>query len=109
LAPYRRRTAELLELLRSKTTANDAERLTALAHLALKLAELVTDLKSVGADAAELQPLEKLLTDLQQFLGKPHASGELVRLWSEAETVLHAFVGDRRKPAAAKRRESFWK
>jgi Ca-activated chloride channel family protein len=109
LAPYRRRTAELLEQLRSKTTANDAERLTALAYLAMKLTELVTDLKSIGADPSEVQPLKTLLTDLQQSLGKPQASVELVRLWTEAEAVLRAFVGEQLKPAAAKRRENFWK
>jgi hypothetical protein len=109
LTPYRLRAAELLELLRSKTTADDAERLTTLAHVAVKLAELVTDLKSVGADALEVQPLERLLTDLQHSLGKPpHPSSELVRLWTEAETVLHAFSGEP-QPSSTRRRESFWK
>jgi hypothetical protein len=109
LTPYRRRAAELLELLRIKTTADDAERLTALAQVVVKLAELVTDLKSVGTDASEVQPLERLLTDLQHSLGKPQPSGELVRLWTEAETVLHAFSGDPLAPSATRRRESFWK
>ncbi|HMF12447.1 MAG TPA: hypothetical protein VKE94_09080 [Gemmataceae bacterium] len=109
MAPYRRRTAELLEQLRIKTTPNDAERLKALAHLALKLTELVTDLKSIGADSSELQPLEKLLTELQHFLGGPHAGGDLSRLWSEAETVLHAFRGTTPATTSTARREGFWK
>jgi Ca-activated chloride channel family protein len=109
LAPYRRRAAELLELLGNKTTANEAERLTALTDVAMKLAELVADLKSVGADTAEIQPLEKLLTDLQHFLGGPSASGDLAPLWKEAEAVLQAFSGAMSATPATRRRESFWK
>ena len=109
LTAYRSRAAELLELLRSRTTGSDAERMTVLTQVAVKLAELVADLKSVGTGASEVQPLEKLLTDLRDSLGKQQASGELAGLWTEAEAVLHAFTGDRLTPPATKRRESFWK
>jgi hypothetical protein len=109
LAPYRRRADTLLELLRNKKTANEVERLTALTEVAMKLAELVADLKSVGASPAEFQSLEKLLVDLQHFLGGPRANEELARLWNEAEAVLQAFSRAMPATPATKRRESFWK
>jgi hypothetical protein len=109
LSPYRSRAAELALEGLAKATHNKAACAQFLALLAVKLAELVTDLKSVGADAAEVQPLEKLLTDLQHFLGGPRANEELARLWNEAEAVLQAFSLAMPATPATKRRESFWK
>jgi Ca-activated chloride channel family protein len=104
LSAYRRRAQELLEDLRKQAGADAATRLAALGTLAGKLEALIEDLRSVRAEAADLQPLEELLRNLRAFLGGPQpGKAEFVAVRDAAEKVLVAFAG----PVG--RREGFWK
>src|SRR6202030_3346512 len=60
LAAYRQRARAMLEELRAAS-----DKAHALGVLAIKLQALLEDMKSIGADAKILQPLEKLLTEVQ--------------------------------------------
>jgi Ca-activated chloride channel family protein len=89
LAAYRQRARELLEALRA-----DADRGHGLGVLSIKLAALVEDLRSTGAGASVLGPLDKLLVQLRQLLGHPGApAADVDASWHQAETVLAAFAG----------------
>jgi Ca-activated chloride channel family protein len=94
LTAYRRRALEMLEALSQDGGAPGPVRLRALGVLAMKLAALIADLKSVGAPAKVLQPLEKLHANLQQLVGTEQpAEAEVARLWSESEETLRLFSG----------------
>jgi Ca-activated chloride channel family protein len=109
LTVYRGRALELFEGLQG-VGSDQPSRLAGLGILAPKLAVLIADLKSIGAAAAERAPLEKLLRDLQKFLGqKRQAPATLTKLWTRVEAVLRAFADERTTGQAADRRESFWK
>jgi Ca-activated chloride channel homolog len=103
LTAYRQRADELRKNLESSA---DAAR--ALGTLALKLEELLDDLKSIGADDAERQPLSDLLTELQTFVARPSPVGnELAAMLKHAGEVLAAFA-EGKKPAKG-RSWKFWK
>ncbi len=105
LAPYRERARVLRDGLGAAVEV--AERARRLARLAEELAVLVADLRSVGADAHELAPLEELLGDLEgQVALEPPVAGlegqpapgpavagpAVAGLWERALAVLAAFA-----------------
>jgi Ca-activated chloride channel family protein len=96
LSAYRRRAQEMLDRLQQGT----ADRATALGVLSVQLAELVDDLRSVGAPDADIRPLVDLLDALRA------APADVTQRWSQAESVLTAFAQAAPAPA---RREGFWK
>jgi Ca-activated chloride channel homolog len=100
LSAYRRRAQELLRRLEA---APDSDRLTVLGVLAVQLAALIEDLKSVGAPKPEMRPLEKLLNQLRAVSGESAAA----QLWAHAQEVLKAFAEG--GAVAVARREGFWK
>lgn len=107
LSVYRHRAAELLDQLRGDPHPDLTGRL---AMLAVRLAQLVLDLKSVGAAASDVGPLEQLLDKLQRYVGsKRQDTAERAALWAESETVLHAFASGAAAPAGPDRRKDFWK
>jgi Ca-activated chloride channel homolog len=112
LDAYRRRAGELRSLLAG---ADPDARAGLLAALRARLAELVEDLRSVGAPAAELRPLDELLDDVERSAGAapPVAAVELARLWERAQAVLGAFAAAAPTPAAegggSDRTSDFWK
>ena len=74
------------------------------------MVSMIEDLKSVGAPAAELDPLVQLQAELQKLLaGASPADAEVGRVWSRAEAVLRAFAGAAPAAPGAGRRDSFWK
>ena len=81
MAAYRRRAKELLATLQG-----DADAKHALAVLRVNLQALVDDLRSIGAPAVVVEPLEKLLRQLQ-------SAGADAQLRADAERVLGAFAG----------------
>jgi Ca-activated chloride channel homolog len=102
LDAYRRRARTLVERL---TADSNADRLTQLGTVAEKLDELLEDMRSIGAKAAELAPLETLLASLRTLLASAQPSAmEVDRLWAQTLAGLAAFAG----PATAPRSE-FWK
>jgi Ca-activated chloride channel family protein len=112
LDAYRRRAGELRTLL---ADADPEARGGLLAALRARLAELVEDLRSVGAPAAELRPLDELLDDVERSAATepPVAAGELARLWERALAILGAFAAAGPAPAAQgagpDRTSDFWK
>jgi hypothetical protein len=108
LTAYRRHALDLLQGLHDQRTKSAKERLTELGYLGVVLGALVEDLKSVGAAAETVRPLEELLNKVRAFLSQGRTDGQVLdQVWSEAEAVLQAF-GTPGK-AAGKRREGFWK
>jgi Ca-activated chloride channel family protein len=86
LTAYRQRAQELLEELRADPDVDHA-----LGVLAVKLKALVDDLKSIGAPAAVLEPLLKLLEEIRST---PQQLQEIRRQqYRGAEIILAAFVG----------------
>jgi Ca-activated chloride channel family protein len=109
LAAYRQTARALLEALLASAAG---DRVHALGVLSVQLAALIEDLKSVGAPAAELDPLTQLEADLRQLLCVTNpAHAEVSRVWDRAEAVLRAFAGEASAAtgAADRRRGSFWK
>nr|HYT26692.1 hypothetical protein [Actinomycetota bacterium] len=93
-----RRARALHELLAGLGRSERAGRLD---ELRASLAELVADLESVGAPAAELRPLRELLAALEgpasggveaPGAGPSPAGEELDRLWDRALAVLDGFA-----------------
>ena len=81
LAAYRQRAKGLLAALQADADANHA-----LGVLRVNLQALVDDLRSIGAPAVVVEPLEKLLRQLQ-------SAGADAQLRADAERVLGAFAG----------------
>lgn len=109
LSAYRQRADELLLRLRN-CAANNVDRLSELAHLAVRLLALIEDLVSIKAPAHEVGPLQTLHHELQSLLAKPRPSPTATgKLWSQAETVLQAFCQSSSSVPSAERREEFWK
>ena len=110
LSAYRRRAADLLELLKSGAALSGSQRLRELGVLAVQLKALLEDLASVGAPPLELQPLQKLHAELTALLEQPSPDETAVaRLWAQAEEVLRVFAGVPAEAPVAGRREGFWK
>ncbi|HEV3260852.1 MAG TPA: VWA domain-containing protein, partial [Gemmataceae bacterium] len=109
LTAYRKRAFELLEQIKASRGAATAERLVRLQLLAVKLAELIQDLKSVRTPAAEIRPLEKLVDELRQLLTRRQPDeAALAQFWAQAEQVLEAFA-TKSGTVPAHRRQDFWK
>jgi Ca-activated chloride channel family protein len=116
LAPYRRRAAELADLLEGTHPLPPPPVLRGLGLVGVGLGALVADLQSVGAAEEELRPLRDLADELVP-LTRPSASGqpELARLRDRALAVLRAFAdpaGGQASPPPTEpppRNPSFWK
>jgi hypothetical protein len=109
LTAYRKRAQDLLDQLRQFAGATSAERLRALGILAVKLGELLEDLRSILPAGAVPPELTKLHADLQVLLGPAQpVAADIENAWSQAEDVLKAFSHPG-APAAASRETSFWK
>jgi len=105
LAAYRQRARELLDRLTAQQSDDNADRLTQLGIVAEKLDELLEDLRSIGADAAELTSLDTLRAALRMVLASAHPSAaDVDRIWADTVAGLEAFAG----PAASSRTD-FWK
>ena len=103
LTAYRGRAEELRKNLES---SNDS--LRALGILAIKLEELLDDLKSIGANDAERQPLVELLADLRAFIARSSpAAHDVTALTKQAVEVLEAFAKGKKLKGDHKRK--FWK
>jgi Ca-activated chloride channel family protein len=112
LSAYRKRAAELLESLKGCQETDPLPWLRALGLVAEKLAALIEDLKSVGAGAAEIPPLEKLVAEVRSLLTKKRPEArKIASLWTRAEELLQAMAeGATSGPApAASKRSEFWK
>jgi Ca-activated chloride channel family protein len=109
---YRQRAEQLVRRLANRVGADRAARLHELGLLAVELEALIQDLRSVGAPAAELAPLDRLLAELRGLLGKDRPDeAEVAGVWARCEQVLRAFAEGREAGAstAPQRRETFWK
>jgi hypothetical protein len=117
LSAYRRRAADLLRDLEAQAGTGPDERRASLGHLYRKLRELVHDLRSIAAPAAEVGPLEEVLKELEALLAiLSPGEEELSRIGTQAAEKLRLFAGG---PAAAvpggkkgrrsSSREGFWK
>jgi Ca-activated chloride channel family protein len=105
LGAYRQRARDIVDRLTAHQADSSADRLTLLGIVAEKLDELLEDLRSIGADAAELTPLEGLLAMLRGVFATVYPSAaDVDRIWKETVAGLEAFAG----PAAASRTD-FWK
>jgi Ca-activated chloride channel homolog len=106
LDAYRRRAGALRSRLAAATDPDGRAGL--LGELRAGLAELVEDLRSVGASDADLRPLVELLDEVERA-----AAGGLARLWERALATLAAFAGAGPPPAAPApghgRAGDFWK
>src|SRR5262249_24439528 len=71
---YRQRAEDLRQRLEQAT-----DRQRELGVLAVRLEELIDDLKSIGAPEPELQPLADLLAELRVFLVKGNPSEDEIR------------------------------
>jgi Ca-activated chloride channel family protein len=110
LSAYRRRAADLLDLLRSGSGLSLPQRLHELGVLAVQLKALLEDLASVGAPPLELQPLQKLHAELTALREQSSPDEAAVgRLWARAEEVLRVFAGVPVEAPVGARREGFWK
>jgi serine/threonine protein phosphatase PrpC len=108
LAPvaYRDRARRLADDLTRQPAADDADRLHQLGVLAVKLAELVADLHSVGVPEDDYRPLVRLLADLRALTASTDAPAARVSQMTVAATqVLREFAG----PATPECEEAFWK
>ena len=96
----------MLDLLQVPATADVGERLTRLGMLAVQLAALAEDLKSIDAPGQAVRPLDDLLQRLQGLLAavSPHEK-EIADLWTDTAATLHQF-GDKKEK---KRGRRFWK
>jgi Ca-activated chloride channel family protein len=107
LAPYRKRAAELLHEL-NKSVATEPSAVKGLGVLAVKLATLIEDLRSIGAADSDIRPLQELHDELKKFVAETDPSQQqAVQLVRKSEQVLEAFVLG--AAIGVKRRRSFWK
>jgi Ca-activated chloride channel family protein len=112
LAAYRGRAIEMLHRLQETSGADPAKQVTSLAVLAVELAALIEDLKSVGAPEQEIRPLEDLLKELHELAAEKGPDQKRVaQLWTRAEEVLLQFGGgaEVRTAKSSPRRKGFWK
>jgi Ca-activated chloride channel family protein len=112
LTAYRRRALELLMRLHGGKGASTADRLAELGILAVQLAALVEDLKTIGAPDVEIRPLEELFTNLRGLLARTGAGeADVDPLWTQAMEVLQRFCLGSQTPGTptADRRKGFWK
>jgi hypothetical protein len=94
LTAYRRRAAELAEMAREALKLPAADRLAELGALAVRLRDLLEDLRSVGADQAEVKPLQLLETELRALLNvSGPAEAEVERMLKKCGEVLGKFGG----------------
>lgn len=113
LASYRERAREILALVEGTEAS---VHLLRLGEATVKLAALVEDLKSVGAPANEVKPLDELLAALKKGLAKTHLdTAEAGALVERSVKALTAFTsgpsgtGAPKPPSSQPRREGFWK
>jgi Ca-activated chloride channel family protein len=105
---YRLRARDQLEALLKHASAPSTERLHAIGVLAVQLAALLEDLKSVAAPEDVVKPLQKLHDELQKLLTQAQPmESEIARAWAECEATLTVFCGS--EAAAQGRGEAFWK
>jgi len=116
LSAYRKRAFDLLKGLKAKRAEAAVARLLHMQLLAIKIAELIEDLKSVKGPASEIRPLENLADDLRKALTKRQPDdAALARLWAQAEQALEAFgvtaatAAASQQASALGRPEDFWK
>jgi Ca-activated chloride channel family protein len=112
LATYRQRAAALWADLKNVVPADQRARLAVLQAAVGKLAMLIADVESIGASSTELQPLKKLLLQVQKLLAKKAVNeAEVLEVWQKCEQVLCAFAASAPEGEAAntERREGFWK
>jgi Ca-activated chloride channel family protein len=88
LDAYRRRARQLRARFAEVAVS---ERPRRLGELRRQLAELLEDLRSVGAPDGELRPLDELLAEMARLDGK--GADALARLWRRAVDLLDAFAG----------------
>jgi Ca-activated chloride channel family protein len=88
LDAYRRRARQLRARFAEVAAG---ERPRRLGELRRQLAELLEDLRSVGAPDGELRPLDELLAEMARLDGK--GADALARLWRRAVDLLDAFAG----------------
>ena len=101
LAAYRARAVTWLKAAAAHASRNS--RLEYLRELKARLTELIADLESVSATAADVQPLKELLMAVEKAVGQPSLPDEeLAQIWEQVERQLTAFAG----PAAPRQ---FWK
>jgi Ca-activated chloride channel family protein len=103
LTAYRRQARELLERL----IATSTDRARMLAVLAVRLAALLEDLRSVGVSIDAVRPLQELLDALHR-LGPSSTDAEVQRAWSMAQAALHAFA-EGNTAGVTGRAAEFWK
>ncbi|MCO5165065.1 MAG: VWA domain-containing protein [Planctomycetes bacterium] len=114
---YRRRAEDLVTLLAGRISSS-IERQRELGRLVVLLRRLLEDLRSVGAPAHLVRPLDDLARELEVI--QRHAAGqlddrELERLWERAGEVLRAYVrggggaSPPPPPATGGGRRAFWK
>jgi Ca-activated chloride channel family protein len=99
LTAYRARASAWMKDLGHHASDDTAARGHFLRDLARKLAELVADLESVGAEPKLVAPLAKLKAELVQ-LTPDSSAAQIDPLWQSAHEALAAFAGVRK---------SFWK
>jgi Ca-activated chloride channel family protein len=107
LTAYRRRAQQMLDDMHAAVKALGG-REQALVALLGQLTALIEDLKSVGASAEALGPLEELQKELQVLQAEIYRSEDVLELLLvRAEEVLKAFAGE--AVPATDRGQTFWK
>jgi serine/threonine protein phosphatase PrpC len=115
---YADRARRLADDLTRDLLGDDADRVHRLGILAVKLAELVEDLRSVGVPEAECRPLAQTVVFLKSFVGRAAVSREEVaQAVASTEQVLRDFAGPGEVvstapamvAATSQSREAFWK
>jgi hypothetical protein len=102
LTAYRRRAAEKLAQMHERERAADFDRIAELGILRVWLADLLDDLKSVGAAEADTKAMLALMEKLAGDLN------DAIKLWQEALDVLQAFA-EGVAPKKGRKRQGFWK
>jgi hypothetical protein len=106
LSAYRRRAKELLDRMAAAGPGQD-ERLRELAVLAVRLRELLEDLRSAVGDHAEAKPLAGLAEALEKHTAAAAPGHDVLDgLWTQAGVVLAAFAGV--KPGGGAVRRRWW-
>lgn len=113
LAAYRRRAADLLQLLQAGAGQPLSDRLTTLGLISERLRELLEDMASVGVSAAEMKSLHDMAAVLAHILTAPAPTEPEVQVgWDQAERVLADFTAlgaVSTKPSTPPKRKAFWK
>jgi Ca-activated chloride channel family protein len=107
LAPYRRRAADLLQVLQAWPKIDAAAWLGALRSLADRLEDLFTELCQAGARLPEVQRLGEAAMKLRELLAETAPAEVRVQtVWHQVAGALAAFAG---AAEATPAREGFWK